>query len=349
MIEEVHLVNFRAFRDFTVSKLGGVNVIVGDNGVGKTALLEAIFLTLCTSPQKAVVLRQSRGLDGYFSGAPADIIDSFYADLFRNMDMGSQINITLKGDGPEHRSLIITRGRTNVILREGAKRIEQAETVSPFIFEWVDEHGVPHRGETRITSAGAEWESTDEDRPNFFFYAATTLVPSGETAARFSDLRKKNKQKKFIKIFTDTFPWIEEMAVLTYGGAPVLHAQIRGLDSMMPLTSVSGAINRVAAILLAIAARQDGVVLVDEIENGIYFKNQQPLLKALLDMSREYNCQLFLTTHSSEWLDALAAVAGTDFEDVVLYRMTRGDEQPELSRIGSKTFLAGLRSTGELR
>ncbi|MFI4934292.1 MAG: ATP/GTP-binding protein [Caulobacterales bacterium] len=349
MISEIHLRNFRGFRDFVVPGLSGINVIVGDNGVGKTALLEAVFLALCTNPQKALLLRQWRGLDALFAGAPSRIVDSIYADLFRSMDISEPVSIELKGDGPEARSLTISRGKSSLLLRKDAKRADQAEIVSPIEFEWVDESETSHKASTKISNAGIEFESTDEALPSFFLYAANGPTSSMEVADLFSALRKRRRVKDFINIFTGAFPWIEDLSVETYGGSSVLHAAIHGTNTLMPLTTVSGAINRMAAILLSVASRQDGVVLVDEIENGIYFKNQHPLLKALVEMSRQYNCQLFLTTHSNEWLDALLEAAGDSFDDVTLYRMSRGDEQPNISRSGSKTFRAGLSSSGELR
>ncbi len=42
MISQLNIKNFRAFEDFTINHMGKVNLIVGRNNVGKTALMEAI-------------------------------------------------------------------------------------------------------------------------------------------------------------------------------------------------------------------------------------------------------------------------------------------------------------------
>lgn len=48
MIERVRIRNFRCFRDITVEGFRGVNLIVGRNGVGKTALLDTLFACAAT-------------------------------------------------------------------------------------------------------------------------------------------------------------------------------------------------------------------------------------------------------------------------------------------------------------
>jgi predicted ATPase len=46
MISEIEIENFKCFEHLKISDCKRINVIVGDNGAGKTALLEGIFLAL---------------------------------------------------------------------------------------------------------------------------------------------------------------------------------------------------------------------------------------------------------------------------------------------------------------
>jgi len=44
MLENFEIKNYKCFKDFKVDKLSKINIISGDNNVGKTALLESILL-----------------------------------------------------------------------------------------------------------------------------------------------------------------------------------------------------------------------------------------------------------------------------------------------------------------
>ena len=45
-LSKIRIRNFRNFEDFTASFAGGLNVIVGENNIGKSNLLDAIRLSL---------------------------------------------------------------------------------------------------------------------------------------------------------------------------------------------------------------------------------------------------------------------------------------------------------------
>ena len=63
MYTSVRIQNFRGFEDLTVDGLTRVNLIVGKNGVGKTGLLEAVYMLEATgNPFIAQLLNEWRGL-----------------------------------------------------------------------------------------------------------------------------------------------------------------------------------------------------------------------------------------------------------------------------------------------
>src|SRR6476469_8589866 len=56
--------NFRCFRDLTVEPLARVNLIAGKNNVGKTALLEALFLHAgASNPLVSININTFRGME----------------------------------------------------------------------------------------------------------------------------------------------------------------------------------------------------------------------------------------------------------------------------------------------
>jgi hypothetical protein len=351
MIESIEIKHFRGFEELRVLKCAPINVIVGENGTGKTALLEAIFLTLCGATDKGLMLRQLRGSDPTFQGDARAIVEAIFSEYFHGLDFKTRPSIRLGGSGPEVRALTIERGRGDVQIPTGAKSAKEAEILSPIVFEWTDANKHKRRAGVKVTPGGFQFENTGEILPsNWFFFSAQVAVPARETADRFGALRKAGGHKKFVALFTELFDWIEDIFVDSTAGGSVLAAVDRAQGVPLPLTAISGGINRMAAILLAAALQRKGILLVDEIENGIFYTKHVPFCRALLRFAREYECQLFLSSHSQEWLRALIEAAGKDVADISLWRIERAPKSgPSIQRFSGKTFKAGIEHGGEVR
>jgi hypothetical protein len=65
--------NFRGFRELDLSGLERVNLIAGRNNVGKTALLEALFLHIgANNPQLTLSINVFRGIE-QFAAEPGEM------------------------------------------------------------------------------------------------------------------------------------------------------------------------------------------------------------------------------------------------------------------------------------
>jgi len=350
MIDQIKIKNFKRFKELNLKKCLPINVIVGDNGAGKTALLEAIFLALCAHPERALAIRNWRGFDPEFSGAGDSLMGAFFGDLFNDpYDLSQVISIELKGKGPECRSLRVSRSPAAISIPTGATSTAESEVLSPILFDWKDAEGKPHPGGVRLTSQGIIFDPTGEVLPNWQIFPAQLPTSSRETAQKLSDLRKVKKDKEFVRLFTRVFDWIEDLTVEEYGGSPMIHAALRNKDRLYPLPSVSGAINRAASFLLTMASRKKGLVLIDEVDNGVFHTKHEALARLIIDVSREYETQVFLSTHSAEWLRAFVRAAGDNVSDICLWRLSATSGSPEITWFGGKTFKAGVESEGEVR
>lgn len=370
MIRSIDVRNFRCFRHLEVDGCRRLNVIVGDNGSGKTALLESIFLPLATSSEVSLRLRQQRGLDGFVMGAAKRVEEALWGDFFFNNDMSQRISLTLIGDGVESRSLEIARGSTDAVLPfltgptgsigpigpTGAAFTTQPPSIAmpvvsaPVRFTWKDSNKNLRTVTPTVSAAGVTLPDTGEDMPDFFYFAANTTIGSGENAARFSELSKSNKQEKFIKTFSREYDWIKGLNVEVHAGAPVIFASVKWAINKLPLPNISGGINRIVGFMLAIASREKSVVLVDEIENGIYYSHFPALWRATLGFLREFNAQAFVSTHSKECLNGLLKGAGRDVSDIALWRAEIGDNgERTLRQFSGDALRAGIDYGEEVR
>ena len=226
---------------------------------------------------------------------------------------------------------------------------EQSEPLAlPICVVWLDAEGKEHVTYPKMSRSSMQYEGEEEDLPDFFMFSANQTVPSVESADRFSNLSRTGKVRAFIDILTKEYEWLEDLSIEVIAGAPALFATVRGQEEKRPLANISGGINRIVSIMLAIASRPKSLVLVDEIENGLYFKHHTALWRGLLALARRYDSQLFLTTHSEEWLEALVEAAGDEVDDLSLWRAERSKNGPVVRQFSGKQVAAGIKA-GEVR
>lgn len=353
MIEHIDIQNFRCFEHLEVPDCKRINVIVGDNGGGKTALLEAIFLTLATGTEIALRFRQQRGLEFNFAGVPRAIEDAIFGDLFYDREFKRTVSVVLSGSGPETRSLRISRGagsslEPGSVLPFNAAGVSSASSLS-FKFEWTDADKQTRVVSPQFSPSGLQVGGTGEDLPGFFFFPSGQTISAMETAQRFSELSRSRRERPFIDFFCNQYDWIENLSLEIVGGSAALHATVRGLHEKVPVANIGGAINRLVAVMLSISTQPQGVVLVDEMENGVYHEHHTAIWRSILFLARQQQCQLFTTTHNEEWLEALVEAAGEHVSDLALWRLERINDRPVLRQFFGKTFKGSIEAGGEVR
>jgi len=350
MIRTIDIKNFRCFQHLRIENCAPINVIVGDNGSGKTALLEALFLALGATSELGVRFRQQRGFEGAFNGPPRKIEEAIWRDFFYNREWGKTLAIELSGDGPEARSVRIYRGASQLSIPFGEDSQKSEQLSGGVAITWKDANGVERTARPTVSTSGAKFEGTEEDLPDFFYFAANQMPSSNENAGRFSELSRAGRASEFKKIITNEYDWIDDLSIEVAAGAPIIYATLKGNEEKIPLPNISGGINRIIGIMLSIASRSRSVVIVDEMEDGIYYKHHESLWRALLSLARGYITQLFVTTHSEEWLKALVKATKGDTNDIALWRMERDEQgKPELLQFDGEALTAGIKHNVEVR
>ena len=98
-----------------------------------------------------------------------------------------------------------------------------------------------------------------------------------------------------------------------------------------PLSSFGDGMRRVLLMGVSLAMVRGGILLVDEIETAIHVEALDASFRWLQRACREFDVQLFTTTHSLEAVDALVA-AGDGAGDMALYRLERKDGKARAKR-----------------
>jgi hypothetical protein len=350
MINDIEIRNYKCFERLKVGNCRRINIVAGDNGAGKTAFLEAIFLALAGNAQTILRNRQARGLDGAFQGTQRMIEDTIWGDLFYQFNTNNPISIILSGSGPEARSLFINRGQSNTLIPL-SEPLASSNTSARFSFIWKDSTGKEYDGSPTFAGTALSFPPEREDLPDFFYFSTTAVGGAGENAGRFSELSRARRQRQFVDLFIKEYPWIEDLSIEVLAGQPVIHATLKDMQEKIPLNSISTGINRILSILLVLASHPRSVVLVDEIENGLYYKHQESFWRWLISFSTASEGQLFLSTHSQEWLVALTKAVGPEVtQNIAFWRLERNEEgKPVLFEFDGESLKAGVEYGAEVR
>jgi hypothetical protein len=348
MIRSIDIANFKCFERLKIDKVKRINVLVGDNGSGKTALMEAVFLAVNSGTDLIDRYRQQRGLEGGARiGSQSEIEEMIFSDLFFNHDLTHHIKIALDGTSFDKRTVAIASGITLKAQKYfkliNPSFIPPPASYKPFTVSWIDDRGFERFVIPQLTAQGMQWAVTGEVFTKYFYFAANGVVNPIESSSRFSRLSSSFAEGGFKGYITNEFKVLSDVSIETSAGMGILHATVPGLANKIPMPSVSGAINRIVAILLAMAATTDCLVLVDELENGIYYSHQRKVWEAIIGSARQNNCQLITSTHSLEWLRALVDAAGDNVADIALWRFEVGaDGRPEFFQFEGETLKAGV-------
>lgn len=348
MISSIQIKNFKCFKQLKLDYCRQFNIIVGENGVGKTALLEAIFMTLGHSPRLAMTMQKRRGVEGSFSGEWSAIEEAVWRDMFFDWDLPAEVR--LAGVGFENRTLTISRNTqgksTKLSMANGSETTSMAVQ---FVYTNHQGHRFPIHPE--ISNDKLEFPSTPEKIPDFYSFASNSTPSASELAARFSRLRMAGKQGDFVNFMQGEYPLLSDIGVDSLAGSPALTACIDGSTRRLPINLISSGISKIASIALAMFVRPNGVVLIDEIENGIYYKHHLGVWKGLIRVAGLTGTQLFVTTHSAESLRALAAAAGEMPEEFSLWNIARrGDSMsPAITQFSGQDMFAAIEYNSEIR
>lgn len=350
MIHTLEISNFRCFRAVQLRNLGRFNVIVGRNGGGKTALLEALFFLASAGPQPILKIRQLRGL-GEKTSIYADTrsFRSLWRDFFFDFDEISTIELRSRGTDENARSLKVSYGSEGATVPFGEGSVDALLRHATIDFVYEMANGRIIECPVALTHQGLSFGAMVETFPAIFLSPVAREGPE-RNGQRFSFLSKRGEHEAVVSVIRRQFPFIENLSVeYSSDGTAMVHAKLHSMSEKVPMPLVSDGINKMLSILLAIDHCSRGIVLIDEMENGLYFDLMGRASRAILDAARESNTQLFATTHSLEYLRALLPIVEDHSDDFRLLRTANDDGAGTIDCFDGRHFAAALEEGLEIR
>jgi hypothetical protein len=336
MYTDLEIDNFRSIAHLQVRGLSRINLIVGRNNSGKTSLLEAIFLLGGGADARLPSIL------GQLRGQPVDprSMDVVWRPLFhelrpdrkvilhghwqnepcvRMLEIGvtpvsltqSLTTTTMPPHGSNGVGTALPRGAIaglTVTLHSPAGSF-QADA-------FVDEGS----GQVRATShpAGSGVPTT--------LLSARAFSSPARDAQQFSQALREKLDTTILEAIRLIEPAIQRIEVLSEAGGPTVYVD-SGLDSLIPLAVCGEGLTRLFSIAVEMLAVRGGVLLIDEIDNGLHHSVLPQLWGLVRQLCERHQVQVFATTHNEELLFSALAAFAAEPGELGLFRIDRRDGQ----------------------
>ncbi|WP_298273235.1 ATP-binding protein [Geobacter sp.] len=358
MITKLKIEGFKGFEELEVSRLSRISLLGGRNNVGKTSILEALFMFHDRlNPQ--MILRQFalRGV-GAISFDP----ESMWAPVFYNYDLNKKISIVAAVNSDEEKMTIkfnphyVLPSIPATAMRPGVKPTQIRTDQKPepsFALDLVyDSKKMKNQTAHLLMGVGGIGIHIDkasmESRPAAFLGARVATNPS-EDAQKFGQLDILGKQDKIVDFLRIIEPNLKSLSSVAMGDSSLIHGDI-GLSRKIPVSYMGDGVSRLLSIILAIATANKGIVIVDEFENGIHYSAMSKIWEAVSIAAREYDCQVIGTTHSYECLEAAYKGIPEDLRNDFSYvRVDRTDNKTTAKCFDYELLKVAIETNMEVR
>lgn len=339
MFRSMTVRNFRGFNSLSVDGFSQLNFVTGRNGSGKTAFLEALFLN--SGPGNAglaLSLENFRG-DEVISMKS----ERCFRSLFHRLKLSEPATIQTTWRPPSQkadarRSLTIRPLITTELSRTSST---PAEVVNGIEFEYSS-------NATKKAIATLKWEETpqpiaaqagplsteqrnyrlaignhdlvDHIDGRFIIASHHNVLPSMHT--HLTQLAKERKIGEVVRLLQTIDSRIRDILPLTENGENVIFFDV-GYDELMPIFLMGEGAFNATNLSCNFATMKRGVVLIDEIENGLHYSLYESVVEFVVSAIRGTPIQVFVTTHSDDFISKATKVCSRlGFSDVSAFRFT---------------------------
>ncbi|MBT8419990.1 MAG: AAA family ATPase [Gammaproteobacteria bacterium] len=364
--KQIYIKNFRGIESLKIDNIKQINLLTGKNNCGKTSVLESIFLLAgMSNPQLAVNIHNFRGL------ALIDHKDFSY--LFNGFDFSKNPSITGKSESQKRTLDIKPIYPTSISIpkqvsgkHKPAKNtpISSTNTTEDVLDGLAFDFNVgkkSFRAEAKLTQGNptnlsgintgqVNVKLAPDYREDFRASFTNPVTIMSGLHQRIEAVLVRKESEGIIDALREIEPKLLDISLGTGG---TIYADITDIEKLIPINIMGDGIIKILAILVAILEGKNGLLLIDEIENGLHYSALIPLWKAIFRMALESNVQLFVATHSYECIAAMTEVYRTwDAEEdfITLFRIDRDIEgRHRALQYEADTLLAGIEKEFEVR
>ncbi len=325
-VPSLHVRGFRGFAELRIERFAHANLLVGPNSIGKTTLLEALWL-LEADGQDEVILELLRRRGELSRSSPDEEHIAALQSLFHSDAEGQRFSLNTL-DGGRSLDLRLTWAR-----REGREYLELDE----------DEADAHPDSELMVFIDRAHGKQTARKAADLLSGRARPLARPNPLAVSFVPARGLSEwelsklwdkvvltphEENVIEALRIIEPRLRRISFVdgrsSRGRSPLV--LLEGAATAVPLRRMGDGICRLFEVALVLSSNTAGLLLVDEVESGIHYGALTRYWVHLLDLAQALQVQIFATTHSLDCIRAFqAATAEHDLEGALL----RLDRSPD--------------------
>lgn len=319
IIKNINIENLRGIKSLRIEDFGQVNLFLGHNNCGKTTILESIFLLTGASNSELIVK-----INNFRNSIIKD--NSELGVVFRNLDLNNNIKISSEFTNKGFRELIISpkKIRSGVVTH---KQMSSKDTVisdsASNIVAVLDEglkYSFYHKEfqkqksiqnvEVKIDGAAVTVTQPKKYKEKYYgVYIGSNLMNHlPYIPGRLEKIIKDKQDDLLIDMLKKFDPRIDKINTMSTGE---IFIDI-GLKSMVPINILGGGIIKALALLTSIFAVKGGILLIDEIENGLHYTSINVIWETLIELCKKLNTQMFITSHNYDVVTQLVKVLESD-------------------------------------
>jgi len=352
MIQTLDIRRFRVLRKLRIEGLGRVNLLTGRNNTGKSSVLEALRM-LASDASLSVIdqilrFREEDVGDADESARPSGAEGMFQlSSLFHGFpEFSAELEPILIASSGSRRSMRLSLEATWLLEErdpDGARRLipqkqldlfGERESLPALLIEGTGVRRVvplpldyrrryPYRGSPLRSDVGGEASLACEFVSPYGGERTATLGPLWDNIA-LSD--REGYVVDALKIIDR-----EISAVSMVGGegprrTRTAIVRAAGFPRPVPLRSFGDGLNRLFGIALSLVNAKDGLLLIDEFENGMHHTVQADVWRAVFRLASQLDVQVIATSHSWDTIEAFQRAASETPEEGVLIRLSRRAE-----------------------
>ena len=319
LVESVSVKNFKLLGDFSVGGLRRVTLLGGDNGCGKTTLLEAVHMCLDCEWDNANPLSVLRPLR-----SPSIMNDDAFARLHHGGNTKAPIKVKCIVNGTIY-SVKAELARVFPAVGGAGKfadvgKIGGGTEIRPAKRMRVDySMGRASYGPfiLSLTDEGYNFETPKEKRATPPPCQVLVFVPNGGLGAEnpeddadcLSRLEERGGKNAVLEALQIVVPQAGDITVGSIRKTPFVFVQMRGVQAKRPSILFGAGAQKILSLALALNSHEHGLFLVDEVAVGWHHSHLRDLWRMIFRVCKERSHQIIATTHSNECITAFTQAA----------------------------------------